>query len=760
MRANSRWIGLLLLFPALLQAATPRWTAGSKFGARVGQPVVWQGPSLAYFVDRGDLSPSVPHDQAVQMVDSVMQTWNIPYASLTLSNGGSLAEDVSGSNVSMASTGINFPTDVTSSNYAAKPVAVIFDADGSITDLLLGSGSSDPLYCRQNAVTESVDLFLLQTGYIGHAILVLNGRCTGTPEQLLEMKYQLLRKTGRVLGLGWSQCNDNVFTGTPTPTYQQAMHWPIMHPIDILCGPYAYQCLPSPFTLRDDDISGMVSLYPSTGGNGKLSSQINGAGMYSTLKFPSGQGMQGVNIVVQLQPQFWNVTFPWETASAVTGTGFVVSSATPITPAPTGINSQVGLARSDLPGYWQIGRVPMVTATWETMLITGQPVNPLYVGQYSVGSYTSSQVLPSGTISLQTNIVRPAYYGPAPLVATNAAATCNTGSDGTESSPAAVASTGWWSSQMCAWNHTAWLTFTAGANRTFTLEVTALNESGAATTQKLLPTIGLWKKTDSYGTLPTVAATTQAFNSTATGVSLLRGSTSSAQAFRIALADQRGDGRPDYFYKARLLLIDSIWPTQLPAGGGTLTLTGRGFRPGNSVLIGNTVATVLSTTSTQMVVTAPPLGRVSNAASWTGGVMVLDMATQASSTLGNALSYTGGTATGISDELILVSGGSQSVSSSGSFSKLVLQVTDGAGNNLPGATVQVHQTLTGYAPVCTTTGRCAVPPVYGTVNASMITDSAGRVEVTPMEISGAEVTQIVATTGRAGYISTRLEKTP
>ncbi len=146
-----------------------------------------------------------------------------------------------------ANNGPVFPADVQSSNYAAIQIAVIYDSDGSVTDMLLGGGASSPAECRQNAVTESVDS-IVPSGVIQHAILVLNGRCTGpAPEQQLQMQYQLERAFGRVLGIGWSQTNDNVFTQTPQPTPIQALHWPIMHPIDIVCGAYTYQCLPQPF---------------------------------------------------------------------------------------------------------------------------------------------------------------------------------------------------------------------------------------------------------------------------------------------------------------------------------------------------------------------------------------------------------------------------------------------------------------------------------------------------------------------------------
>ena len=166
-----------------------------------------------------------------------------------------LAEHVSGANAYLSSNGPVFPADVQSSNYAAMQIAVIYDSDGSVTDMLLGGGASAPAECRQNGVTESVDS-IVPAGFIQHAILVLNGRCTGpAPEQQLQMQYQLERAFGRVLGWAGRRPTTTCLRRAPQPTDVQAQHWPIMHPIDIVCGAYTYQCLPQPFTLRDDDVA-------------------------------------------------------------------------------------------------------------------------------------------------------------------------------------------------------------------------------------------------------------------------------------------------------------------------------------------------------------------------------------------------------------------------------------------------------------------------------------------------------------------------
>jgi hypothetical protein len=251
---------LLLLWSAALHAGNPRFVAGTQW-TNAGKPMGWYRNDVQYFVDAGALSSTVNHAAAVAVLDAAAAVWNLSGLPLSLKNGGSLADDVNAGNVYLGTNGLVWPQDVASTNYAATQIAVVLDADGAITDALLGSGASDPSNCRTSAVTESVDLFL-QPGKIAHAVIVVNGRCSGSAaEQQLQLRYQLMRVFGRVLGLGWSQVNDNVFTGSPAPTYLQQMHWPIMHPMDILCGPYTYQCLPQPFTLREDDVAAMWMLY-------------------------------------------------------------------------------------------------------------------------------------------------------------------------------------------------------------------------------------------------------------------------------------------------------------------------------------------------------------------------------------------------------------------------------------------------------------------------------------------------------------------
>jgi len=55
--------------------------------------------------------------------------------------------------------------------------------------------------------------------------------------------------------------------------------------------------------------------------------------------------------------------------------------------------------------------------------------------------------------------------------------------------------------------------------------------------------------------------------------------------YRLAVADFRGDGRPDYFYQASLLYSDTVTPPRLSLAGGVTALSGIGFSQGLQVSV-------------------------------------------------------------------------------------------------------------------------------------------------------------------------------
>ena len=644
------WISLCLMSASAF-ASGPRYVTGPPFfTAPAGQPIGWQQSGLTYFTDPGDLSSSVPNSAANALVAAAAAVWNVPVANITLSSGGSLAEHVSGQNTYLGPNGVVFPSDVMASNASAIPIAVIYDTDGSVTDTLLGAGASQPSGCRQNAVTESVDGFD-PAGYITHAVIILNGLCTAAaPSAQLEMRYTLERIFGRVLGLAWSQTNDNVFTGTPTPTYNQALNWPIMHPLDILCGPYSYQCLPNPFQLRPDDISGLVTLYPVPANNtaaGKQPSLTAALGAEGTVTFPTGEGMEGVNVLIR-RAVANEPADTWFENSAVTGATFRRAARSPFVATNTTALGSLGSTDASLAGFYSIAYIPVETVgdtPWQNMYFSTEAVNPLYSGTYSLGPYTLGTVNPSGSAPqpVGTFVDSPGTEQNQDFAIRDAASMCGSGQDGTASTPAQVAATGWWTGLLCGYGHASYGTVNVHPNRTFTIEVTALDEQGTATEAKAMPVIGLFAPTDAPGALPSLGVSPVAFNALTFATTNIRGQTGQLNHLSFGIADERGDGRPDFNYQARLFYADTVSPSIIATSGATLTLSGFGFRSGNAVTVNGATATVIRTTANTIVLTAPTMASAHAMDGTPVNIAVTDLGTQASTTLFGALTYHAGT---------------------------------------------------------------------------------------------------------------------
>ena len=618
---------------------------GQPYFTTAGVPVVWYTSQPLYFTDPGDLSSSVNHAAADALVAAAANVWNVPTSSLVLSRGGALDEHVSGANTFLGPSGLIFPADVQSGNYVAKQIAVIYDSDGSVTDLLLGNGASDPTSCLQNGVTESVDS-IIPAGLIQHAVLVLNGRCTGpAPAQQMQLQYQLMRAFGRVLGLGWSQTNDNVFTGSPQATFNQAMHWPVMHPIDIICGPYTYQCMPQPFTLRPDDLSALAQLYYIGQGQaaaGKTDTLLNASQFSGRLFFSDGQEMQGVNVVGRRWAQFTDPSRAedWDTVSSVSGTYFRQSNGNPVTGSDITMAGSQGTSNNFYEGYFDFARVPMLPGSWQLIILETEPINPLYTGQYAVGPYTAATVKPSGSnLSLVEGLFSSYQQAFIDFHISDSASTCSPGPDGTEAAPAPVAGAGWWTGQLCGYGHSAWSSLNVKGNRSLTVEVTAEDEQGFATTAKAMPVIGIWNATDARGSLPGIVSAGAAFNGAATGMTTVTTSVTQPKQLRIAMADQRGDGRPDYNYQARVLYADSLTPSTVSGAGGTVTITGMGFRTGNAVFVNGVAATVSSWAANTIVAKVPSLHALGISAALVADVTIEDRSTGATTVMTQALSY-------------------------------------------------------------------------------------------------------------------------
>jgi hypothetical protein len=610
---------LLLLVLALSApvawAGGPRWAAGSGYfdPAAKGKPILWANGQVTYFTDLGALSTQVSQAQANTMVAKAASVWSaVPTAAVLIHSGGSLAEDVNGSNVIASSGGVTLPVDIQSSAIN-KPVAVVYDQNGSVTDALYGAGASSPLSCATNGVLANVDN-LATSGIIVHAMILVNGRCATTTTQISNLQYQLARAFGRVLGLDWSQTNEEMFEGGQ-PTANGLQGWPIMHPIERLCNGGTGLCMPNPTQLRTDDIAALNRLYPVTPGNlgsfsGKVLTTSATISIQGTIQFPTGQGMQGVNVV--LRPVLNGVPDVRYTATAVSGAYFLGDAGSPVTGATDASGNPLNRFGSDdtsLEGFFDLSDVPLPPgATSADYQLSFEALNPLYTGTVSVGPYTTGQTAPSGTMPVMDLGTLVAGSAMTQTVGVgDAADEARSGADGMETAPAAVPVSGEWTARITGYGHSSWFECWAQGAREFTVEALALDEASHPTGEKAQIVVGAWNGSDAPGSLP-VTGTVQALNGSQPGSTTLPVLTVADSEVRVGLADQRGDGRPDYAYRGRILYADSVTPARLPAAGGTIVIRGMGFRPSIQVSVAGKGAQVTSVAPNTIVAVAPPSG--------------------------------------------------------------------------------------------------------------------------------------------------------
>jgi hypothetical protein len=723
-------------------AGGPRFVTGSTYW-NAGVVIPFYTTSPAYYTDPGDLNAAVPHAQADEMVAAAAATWNVPTSALVLKQGGELAEHVSSANVYFDGTEMVFPADVSASNYQSIPIAVIYDTDGSVIDTLLGDGASDPSGCRQTGVVESVDSIGVE-GTIHHAMLILNGRCVGsTPQQLSQMQYQLERAFGRIIGISWSQVNDNLFTGATPPTSGEISYWPIMHPIDVLCGPYSYQCITNPFQLRMDDLSSLSLLYPVTSSNitaGETLTATNALSLIGAVSFPTGQGMQWANLAATRQLQGAEKPEAWQVTSCTTGYDFAQDRGNPITGAE-GIPEDVGGTWGPAEGWAQMRVADSVV---ENVYMTTEPIDPLYTNEYALAPYDRPPVTPSGS-----PVMVPVWSGVASTsayltgTAWNAASSCSPGADGTQSAPANSNASGWLNGLLCPAGHSSWWSVQVNAGSSWTLEVTALDESGSPTMYKAQPVIGVWNVGDSG--LPTVASMPVSMNSMAPGVTQLEmPASSSAGNYMFAVADQYGEGRPDFTYEARMLYVAAVKPTAVNLAGGQITISGEGFRAGNQVSVNGVTATVMSISANQIVATVPSMAAAGASLGTPVDVMVTDVATGGQTDIASGFMYSNvlpDEMNAVSQPVALETG----VTAAIPFSVQLLKA-DGV-TPIANASVQ-FSVVSGSAEfgACGGVATCTLQTnATGTVLTTVMGGAAGPVVLSASEVSGSAGVQITLT---------------
>jgi hypothetical protein len=605
-------LGTVLLFaPTVALAGGPKYVAGVSFfnPGVLGQPIHWAGGQLNYYVDQGPLSNSVSNQQATAMVDAAAALWSaVPTAAVTLTDSGPLNEDVNGANIAAAKGTITAPADVTPSA-TTYPLGVIYDADGSVTDAIFGTGASQPTSCQNNGVWFWLDNINPDTT-VAHGIILLNGLCATSPAMLQMMSYELERAFGRILGLDYAQVNPTALTGE-LPGGTQG--WPVMQPLSGVCSESGGECIPNPTVLRYDDIAALNRIYPITAQNqasfpSKQLTAANTVSIQGTVTFRTGLGMQGVNVVARPLDANGNPLYQYA-VTFVSGGYFNGNHGNPNTGFTDSNGNLLTMWGSDDPtlkGYFDLSDMPLppgvTTANYQ---VSFESINPLYILTSSVGPYLDGQVTPSGT--LPPISVPGLSAGSSRTLAVNAEDSAVGGyqdSIGTQASPRMMPPSGLWCGRLSQVGQSDWFTFPVRGKRTFTVVTQALDASGAPTEFKAMPSIGVWDAFDPVGATAVGAA--PGMNGLAIGETWLQVTSLSDDLVRIGIADQRGDGRPDYPYNGWLLYADTVQPQRLPASGGPIVIHGMGFRLADTVQVGGQPALVTSISPNEITAIAPP----------------------------------------------------------------------------------------------------------------------------------------------------------
>ena len=688
---------------------------------------------MSYYTDQGDLSPVLPNAAANTFVANAFSQWtSVSTAALAATSGGQLAEDVNGSNVTRNPDGtLTIPADIQLSA-VNKPVGVVYDYDGSVTNAYLGAGAGDASQCFFNAAFGGADN-LAPSGNFAHALVIINGQCAQQSSQLTDVEYRLVRVLGGVLGLGWSQLNLNVITGKPHPTSDDFAGFPVMHYSDPYgCAPVTL-CYPNPYLLSMDDAAAISRLYPVTTANqssfpGKQIFSATTGRIHGSVWFtgPSGapaQPMQGVNVIARWIDPGSGLPSGRYAAASVSGFRFSGNAGNPVTGFNDALGnpfSQFGASDPSLEGWFDLAGLQIPGGSSAQYQLSVEGLDPLWSA--GVGPYGPYQVSPSGSfqpinvtlapgVDLQQDILMSGSAQPVPDWAATE----------TWNAPAPIPPAGDWVGSLSGYGDVAYFSLPAQANRTLSFTVSALDENGLASEQKDAPVVGMWSIVDPQGTAPP-AFTSSPFNGPIFAMTRLDAQILSSTSFRIGIADLLGDGRPDYRYHAHVLYGDSVSPPRAHAGGAAITVSGTGFTPGLSVTIGTALATPLAVSAGQMIFAAPAQSDGPST------ILITDPVTGAFTTMTNALTF--GAAADDNIRLLLGSNPSTPVGTQ-AVNPMIVQVVAANGAPVGGATLGWSSTNGAALSVCGGLASCsAITDDSGTSSTALTPTAAGVANIT------------------------------
>jgi hypothetical protein len=338
-------------------------------GDNPGAPFRWNPATfpLTYWTDQGFLG-SRDNTAANQIASDAFAAWaNVTTANITFARAGALGGDVTASNPGSSTyyftveDAINACTGLPGdpSGGIAKPRSVIYDTDGSIIDLVFGTGQSGSTlgFAYPTCLTSDGT-----NNFYNRGLAVMSGK--GFPTTIA-LQATMTHEFGHMLGLDHTQVNVECLNGC---TGDALAGLPTMFPVleDDLA-------MTTPAT---DDIAGISVLYPETTNDplhGKVPFAATTGRITGRIFFSDGLTQaQNLNVIARMvdNPATAGVDESKTTAvSSVSGFLFTGDNGNPIVPYPGLSPSLNGSRDTTLIGYYEIPGLPPGNYTVEVEAI-------------------------------------------------------------------------------------------------------------------------------------------------------------------------------------------------------------------------------------------------------------------------------------------------------------------------------------------------------------------------------------------------------
>ncbi|MFQ6113142.1 MAG: hypothetical protein ACE5NG_03520 [bacterium] len=285
MRDRNIFIHFSTITISTLLIASSLFAGGPLVVNGAGEPLLWSSP-VAYTADQGTLG-SLNNAEAVALVNSLFQVWqDVPTSSISFTQAGLLSVDVDSSNFESfigVSDGIS---------------PIIFDADGSLTDAILGEGARSSVLGFAGPEDGTFVPPVITEGFAVLNGLFIDGvSSSGNPELTIDQfKGVFVHEFGHFCNLDHTQINLDV----ATDGFEDSDDFdtiPTMFPVIFTLTQAEGQQ-----TLNPDDIAWISALYPETVNNAPTSvSFTSTTGIITGTIFESDgtTHFQGANVIAR-----------------------------------------------------------------------------------------------------------------------------------------------------------------------------------------------------------------------------------------------------------------------------------------------------------------------------------------------------------------------------------------------------------------------------------------------------------------------------